>query len=116
MSAKENRMSDPVVMLPTAEQVMFQQVPITVCAYMAHGVRDIDATFGEGFAEAHPVLLAAYMQTAALDYGAELIARRIDGLRDSLRSDHQEEACERISAALENIAFKLGGEAQTDDR
>jgi hypothetical protein len=110
-------MPDPdVVMLPTDEQLLFQQAPRTAHEYMQHGVRDIDATFGEGYAEAHPELLAAYMQTAALDYGAELIASKIDGLRDSLRSDHQEEACERISAALENIAFKLGGEAQTDDR
>jgi hypothetical protein len=38
----------------------------------------IDARFGEGFAMAHPELIAAFMQTSAIDMAASAIARSIE--------------------------------------
>jgi hypothetical protein len=49
------------------------------------------------------------MQTAALNFAACLLADTIDGLHESLRSDHplQRETFTGIAAALESIADKL---------
>jgi hypothetical protein len=90
-------------------ELLFQQAPMTAHDYMSHGVHDIDGMFGEGFAEAHPALLAAYMQTASIDYGASLIASKIGELRESLRSDHplQGETFDGFASAIESIADKI---------
>jgi hypothetical protein len=79
-------------------ELLFRQAPMTAHDYMVHGVHDIDEIFGKGFAKQHPELLAAYMQTASIDYGASLIASKIEGLEG--------ETFGGISAALESIADK----------
>jgi len=55
---------------------------------MNHAKADIDKIFGDGFARANPTLVAAYMQTAALDFaasfGLQRISESIDALADRL--------------------------------
>jgi hypothetical protein len=59
--------------------LLFRQAPMTAHDYMMHGIKDIDELLGEGYAEAHPELLAAYMTTCALDFmGMGLITRLED--------------------------------------
>jgi hypothetical protein len=53
---------------------------MTAEEYMTHARTDIDAQFEEDYAAAHPELLGAYMQTAAMDYGVAIIARAIETL------------------------------------
>jgi hypothetical protein len=38
---------------------------------------DIDKLLGKGTAKKHPELVAAYMKTAALDFGASIVAQQI---------------------------------------
>jgi hypothetical protein len=57
---------------------------LTASDYMRFGVQEIDAQFGPGYAKAHPELLAAFMRTAAADFGASIIAKEIGGAIDSL--------------------------------
>lgn len=73
-------------MLSAAE--LMGQSMMTAHDYMNHAGIDIDAMFGDGFARANPSLVAAYMQTAALDFAATF------GLQS-------------ISTALDRIAERL---------
>jgi hypothetical protein len=50
---------------------------MTAHDYLLHAVADIDEMLGRGYARQHPELIAAYMQTAAIDFGAAVIARAI---------------------------------------
>ena len=44
----------------------------------AAAVERINARFGKGYAEAHPELIAGFMQAAAADMAASVIARSIE--------------------------------------
>lgn len=49
---------------------LLSQATDTAAQYMCHAKRNIDELFGEGYAAANPTLVAAFMQTAAADFGA----------------------------------------------
>jgi hypothetical protein len=51
-----------------------------VSEYLREGITNIDAIFGDGYARAHPELLAAFIQTAALDFGVFTIVEAIEKL------------------------------------
>lgn len=51
------------------EQIAIQQATANALHYMKQAKTDIDAIFSDGYAEQHPELIAAYMQTAAVDFG-----------------------------------------------
>ena len=72
----------------SAEELM-QQSRMTAHDAMSHAVVDIDSIFGEGYAKANPALVAAYMQTSALDF---LAAFGLQGIAESI---------DRVSEALE---------------
>jgi hypothetical protein len=44
---------------------------MTTKQYFLCAVRDIDCEFGEGYAKAHPELLAAVLEVAAADYALQ---------------------------------------------
>jgi hypothetical protein len=50
-------------------------------------VQEIDKTFGAGFAAANPDLVAATMTSAALDYGALVLAKAITSVGEALLVD-----------------------------
>lgn len=56
---------------------LMEQAGMTAENYMIDGMRSIDKFMGSGYAKAHPELLAAYMQTAALDFHATFLAKEI---------------------------------------
>src|SRR5262249_19844770 len=55
-----------------------RQAQMTADTYMRQAIEDIDDVLGKGYAKAHPELIAAYMQTAAIDMGGAVIARAIE--------------------------------------
>jgi hypothetical protein len=60
-----------------------RQAHMTAHDYLLHAISDIDSALGLGEARKHPELIAAYMQAAALDFGAAIIAQQIRaGLQD----------------------------------
>jgi hypothetical protein len=70
--------------ITASSDTLVDQAPATAETYLRRAIEDIDNLLGEGYAKAHPELIAAYMQTAALDYGASIIAQQIRaGLGDS---------------------------------
>lgn len=63
---------------------LLQQASMTAHDYLRNAIEDIDTTFGEkGYAAKHPELVGAYIQTAAMDFGAAVIARAIETLAES---------------------------------
>lgn len=54
--------------ISASAETLMRQAGLTADEYMKSGIKHIDATFGDGFAKANPALLAAFMQTAAIDY------------------------------------------------
>ena len=63
---------------------LLRQAPMTAHTYMACAVHDIDEMFGKGYAKAHPELVAAYMQTSAIEMTGGAIARALDNLPERL--------------------------------
>jgi hypothetical protein len=53
---------------------------MTAHDYMMKAISDIDELLGKGYAKQHAELIAAYMQTAAIDLGTAVIARAIEGM------------------------------------
>jgi len=66
---------------------LMRQAQMTAHDYMHSAKNDAGELFGAGFAIRHPELVAAYMQTAAMDFGAAVIARAIEGLDRGYRTD-----------------------------
>jgi hypothetical protein len=59
-------------------ETLMRQASWTAKEYLYSAIADINGRLGEGYAEAHPELVGAYIQTAALDYGASMISRAIE--------------------------------------
>lgn len=74
---------------------LLRQASMTASDYMRHARSEIDKVFGEGYAEKNPVLVAAFMQTAAADFGATSTQKVIG------------EALEEISSSLRDIAHAV---------
>ncbi|WMJ09363.1 hypothetical protein [Nitrosomonas sp. sh817] len=60
----------------------------TAETYLNQSIRIIDSKFGEGYAKAHPELIAGFMKTAASDFHTMILNQKLDDLiaevRDSL--------------------------------
>ena len=54
---------------------LLSQASDTASIYMGRAIYEIDLLFGDGYAENHPELVAAFMQTAALDYHASATSK-----------------------------------------
>jgi hypothetical protein len=83
----------------TAEKLM-DHATWTANFYMLEAESQIDKHFGEGFAKNHPQLLAAHMNTAALDYLGAMVAWGFGNLNfDSVGCP-----IERVSDSLDALA------------
>ena len=71
---------------PVNLDILLKQAPDTAHDYFHRAIASIDKKFNEGYAKAHPELIGAFMQTAALDYLAGVV----------------HEAGKQISSELEN--------------
>jgi hypothetical protein len=63
--------------IEAGNETLLRQAPMTAHDYLLKAVSNIDEILGEGYARAHPELLGAFIQTAALDFGAAVIASAI---------------------------------------
>jgi hypothetical protein len=60
------------------------QAPATAGGYMREAVREIDTTFGKGYAAKNPALVASFMQTAARDFHTASIVVAAQRLRNAI--------------------------------
>jgi len=58
-----------------------RQARMTAHEWMMYAIKDINELLGEGYAKAHPELIAAYMATAAADQSAMIKLREVEGAR-----------------------------------
>ena len=65
---------------------LLRQASMTADEYLANAIADIDKRLGTGYAKTHPELIAAFMQTAAIDMGSAVIAGAIEDLSETLGS------------------------------
>lgn len=63
----------------TAQKLM-EQAGMTAESYLIDGLQTINKHFGDGYAETHPALLAAYMQCAATDFATTFGSDRLDAI------------------------------------
>jgi hypothetical protein len=70
--------------IAASNETLFRQAPMTAHDYMLKAIGDIDELLGKGYAKQHPELIAAYMQTAAIDLSGSIIARAIEGVERAL--------------------------------
>lgn len=54
-------------------ETLMRQAPMTADEYLHAAVRSLDKQFGEGYAQAHPELVAGYMKVCASDFGASIL-------------------------------------------
>lgn len=59
---------------------LMEQASATAYSYMLHTVHNIDQTFGEGYAKAHPELVGAMVQAASLDFAGSILRQGLDDL------------------------------------
>jgi hypothetical protein len=107
--------------IEASNQTLLRQAPMTADEYLHSAIDHIDDRLGKGYAKQHPELIAAFMQTSAIDLGAAVIARAIesittainanfDGIVEASRSDHplQAETLSGIEDAVNHIAEAIG--------
>ena len=75
---------DPYDTIEASNGTLMRQAQGTADTYMLAAVRDIDEILGKGYAAKHPELIAAYMQTAAIDLGSAIIARAIERVANNI--------------------------------
>lgn len=69
-------------------ETLHDQASGTAATYLAQAQRHIDESFGKGFAEANPSLIAAFMQVAAVDFATavngKVLGSALDGIAGAL--------------------------------
>jgi len=88
---------------------LLKQASMTAHDYMHAAVRNINEFYGDGYAEKNPVLVGAFMQTAAHDFGMAVLAQQIRvGLNQLAEYVDHSELMAGIKSGLDNIANNLG--------
>lgn len=63
---------------------LLRQAHMTADEYLLQAIDCIDRRLGDGYARAHPELIAAFMNIAARDFHTSLTVKALDHLDDSL--------------------------------
>ena len=61
------------------------QASMTAHQYFHAAIKSIDDRFGEGYAQNHPELIAAFLRTAASDYNVSIAVQALQGGIESMR-------------------------------
>jgi hypothetical protein len=57
---------------------------------LAFAVQEIDRVFGDGYARAHPDVVASVMQSAAIDFAALALARALQDIARALAVEDEQ--------------------------
>jgi hypothetical protein len=90
-----------------SNETLMRQASATADEYLHKAVEGIDGVFGEGFAKAHPELIAAHMQTAALDFGASVIANALRSISTHIKYLGNGDAATTMGA-VEGLGMVIG--------
>lgn len=70
--------------METREAIALRDAALSTATWTAKAKRLIDEDFGEGYAAAHPELVAAWIKTAAMSYLADRLAIAFDNAATQL--------------------------------
>jgi len=79
---------------------LMNQAVMTAKTYLIGAKKEIDDVFGDGYAEAHPELVSAFLRTCAADFGAA-VAGAI-----------AQDTAESLAGAIREIADNMNGGAE----
>ena len=68
---------------------LLRQASGTAHDYLRNAVTDIDRLLGEDYAAEHPELIAAYMQTAAIDFATAMFVKTMEQAVEALAIEMQ---------------------------
>lgn len=85
--------------ITASAETLLRQASMTAADYLRAAVRELDSVFGEGYAQQHPELVAAFMRTAAQDYHTAVSASVQQDLVDAL---------DRVADAIQDVADANG--------
>jgi hypothetical protein len=60
---------------------LMRQAPMTANEYFCEAIKFIDDRFDDGYAQAHPEFVGAFMQAAAQDFNTAITVRTIQNCR-----------------------------------
>lgn len=63
---------------------LMRQAPMTAELYLRNAVASIDQVFGVGYAKANPAVVAAFLQTCAMDFATVMGSNAVDRLTDAI--------------------------------
>nr|WP_279090043.1 hypothetical protein [Comamonas thiooxydans] len=90
-------------------KTIYEQAADTAESYMLKAVRIINENFGDGYAQAHPELIAAFMTSATSEChtitAAKVNSAAIRSVAESLNS--MASALDRISDSLDNVSAAI---------
>lgn len=87
--------------ISASAETLMKQASMTADEYFRAAIRNIDAQFGPGYAEANPALVGAFMNAASRDFGTSMLAAVIQDVDTNVLN---------ISEALDRVAAALGGQ------
>lgn len=76
------RMSEPIT---ANAQTLMNQAPATVDVYLTEAVKSIDDHLGKGYSQKNPGLVAAFIQTCAIDLGCAVLAQQLRAGLENIR-------------------------------
>ena len=92
-------------MLITADfNGLMSQAPETAALYLRQAKHEIDSTFGKGFAANNPQLVAAFMQTAMLDFCTATKAKVFEAAIDHLAEAFSQNGTGSLADAIAQVA------------
>jgi hypothetical protein len=62
---------------------LIREAPMTTNEYLSEAIKEIDNTFGEGYAKANPELVGAYISTCAIDVAAASITSALQDIAEA---------------------------------
>lgn len=70
--------------ISASSETLMRQAPMTATEYLDEAIERIDRRLGGGYAKQHPELIGAFMQTAAIDFAAGIVAKMIERVADAV--------------------------------
>ncbi len=65
---------------------LMNQAPMTADKYLLDCIRSIDEALGDGYAKAHPEVLAAMLRACSFDFATCMTSNSLDRIADAIHS------------------------------
>lgn len=91
-----------MTLVPTDAETLMRQASMTANEYAVAAIESIDRLLGEGYAKAHPELIAAFITAAAQDFHTAMMVKAIERAAEMVADSACDDSV-RIAEVLEEI-------------